>query len=147
MCSTGNWTQTNLVKGTMLQTTEPFVCSNYKNKDTLITTVCWVCDGTKLKEMFCHNKDFNKLNLYLFTNQRCRVREGVQGYSDSPMILFKKQSYVLYTMIPYVCFLSTWSRNSRCTSKHSNISSIQEDWEELKGHYWRVWKGIFFMCL
>ena len=78
-----------LVYRTMLHPTEPFVCSNYKNTDTFILTVGWVSDGTKLKGMFCHNKDFNKLNLYLFTNHRCRVREGVQ-YSDSFMKLLKK---------------------------------------------------------
>ena len=55
-----------LVYRIMLQPTEPFVCSNYKNTDTFILTVCWVSDGTKLKGMFCHNKDFNKLKLYLF---------------------------------------------------------------------------------
>ena len=83
--------------------------------------------------MFCHIKDFNKLNLYLFANHRCRVREGVRGYSDSLMKLLKKESYFLCTMIPCVCVLSSWSHRIAAVPLEHSLSATQEIWEELWG--------------
>ena len=102
--------------------------------------------GTKLKGIFCHNNDFNKLNLYLFANYRCRVREGVRGYSDSLMKLLKKESYFLCTIIPCVRVLSSWSQNSCCTSKTQSVSHTGSLGGIKRGVLWSM-RRDYFMSL
>ena len=146
MCSTRNWTRTFWCMGRCSYPLSHLCAAIIKNTDSLIITVCWVWDGTKLKRKFCHNKDFNKLNLYLFTNHRCRVREGVQGYSDSLRKLLKKESYFLWTMIPCVHVLSLWSQNSCCTSKTQSVSHTGSLGGIKRGVLWSM-RRDYFMSL
>ena len=95
--------------------------------------------------MFCHNKDFNKLNLYLFTNHRCGVREGVQGYSDSFMKLLQKESYFVCNMIPCVCvFAFVVTQNSCCTSRTQSVSHTG-NLGGIMGSIGEYEKGLFYV--